>query len=703
MKIVSQNGHLTLALPEVGMPLIIDQFADVATAAVGSLNTLSRAGRINGMDIAVPAAVFLPSGGMGHFGWPAIQGHRQGRQFVFQPSNWTKIESGSVVTLSASDPGAGVGVRLTFERLTGPVRRTRVEVSNLAEDDYTLDRCMAGSMLIKGGAEWIEAMGDGWGREFHVHRLVPSRGVWLQESRRGRTSHDKYPALVARDRRGAVYAAHLGWSGNHVFALDQIDDGQHLLHAGELFEPGEMILTSGETYVSPWFYMASAGSVDDVSAAMRQTVRAHVLPKSHGPTKPRPVLLNTWEGNYFAHDINRLKAQASRAADLGIERFVLDDGWFGKRDDDTSSLGDWFIDTRKYPDGLEPLISHVTGLGMEFGLWFEPEMVNPNSELYRQHPDWVLQIEGKPLLLSRNQLVLDLTRPEVCDYLFDAVGAVLRRHAISFVKWDMNRDLTHAGDRFGRAATSRQTRAFYALVDRLRAAFPDVEIESCASGGGRADYGVLERSHRIWTSDCTDPLERVSIQAGAMRFLPPEILGCHISASPNHQTRRPHSLAFRAIVAFFGHLGVELDPTALPPSEFDELKLWIDLHKSLRHLLHHADAACFHTEMGDGRHVFGVGLGGHVIASIIQTDQPRAEQTCPVPIPLAIARDAEVEVRMIGPGSPPFVRAAPGQLELLSGGIVSAGLLASHGLPIPQLYPQSAILLELKQREAGNG
>ncbi len=276
--------------------------------------------------------------------------------------------------------------------------------------------------------------------------------------------------------------------------------------------------------------------------------------------RPRPVTLNTWEGVYFDHKLEQLKAQATAAAELGIERFVLDDGWFGKRDDDTSSLGDWFVDTRKYPDGLAPLADHVVSLGMEFGLWFEPEMVNRNSDLYRAHPDWVLQVEGQPLLESRHQLVLDLTRPEVSDYLFNCIDNVLKSAKISYIKWDMNRDITHAGDANGRAATSRQTRAVYALMARVRAAHPDLEIESCASGGGRADFGVLAHTHRVWVSDCTDALERLSIQQGALRFLPPEIIGCHISASPNHQTGRVHTLAFRAIVAFFGHLGVELDP-----------------------------------------------------------------------------------------------------------------------------------------------
>ena len=261
----------------------------------------------------------------------------------------------------------------------------------------------------------------------------------MRQNRRGRTSHDCPPTLfIAHEKM--KFALSLGWSGNHQILIDKLDDGRRLAHAGEVFEPGEIILQTGQSYQSPTLYAGAD------TRALHAFVRNELIKWPTGKMTPRPVTLNTWEGNYFDHRIEDLKVQASVAAQLGIERFVLDDGWFGERDDDTTSLGDWDIDPRKYPDGLAPLINHVMGLGMEFGIWFEPEMTNPGSKLLKAHPDWALQVEGREPLLSRFQLVLDLTRQDVHDYLFEKLDAVLSAHTISYIKWDMNRDLTHVGE-----------------------------------------------------------------------------------------------------------------------------------------------------------------------------------------------------------------------------------------------------------------
>ena len=512
----------------------------------------------------------------------------------------------------------------------------------------------------------------------------------MKEIRRGRTSHDRFPGLIL-EAPGSAWGLHLGWSGNHVMAVDRLDDGRLLAHAGELFEPGEMILGAGESYESPSAYFAHAENREALSGLFHATLLQDVL--TFPDTRPRPVTLNTWEGNYFDHRLDSLKAQATAAAALGIERFVLDDGWFGKRDDDTTSLGDWAIDARKYPHGLKPLVDHVTGHGMEFGIWFEPEMVNPESELHRQHPDWVLKADGRPLLLSRNQLVLDLTRAEVSDYLFTSLDAVLRDHAISYIKWDMNRDLTHAGDALGRAATARQTRAVYALMDRVRAAHPNVEIESCASGGGRADYGVLRRTHRLWTSDCTDALERLEIQRGARAFFPPMVLGAHVSASPNHQTHRRHSLSFRAIVALAYHFGVELDPLSLNDGERAELAGWIALHKRLRPLLHGPHA--FHLEPQDGRYVWGAIGEDSAVAIVAQGPMMMAEQPPPLVLPAFARLPGRWRIGALHPAAPDFIRISESQRALLSGAVdIPHQSLAVSGLPFPMLRPESGAVIE---------
>ena len=310
------------------------------------------------------------------------------------------------------------------------------------------------------------------------------------------------------------------------------------------------------------------------------------LPWPGGTMSPRPVHLNTWEALYFDHREADLFALADAAAELGIERFVLDDGWFPGRDHDRAGLGDWWADPKKYPQGLGPLAAHVVARGMQFGLWFEPEMVNPDSDLHRAHPDWALQIHGRPMLTSRNQLVLDIARPEVAGYLFDKMHALLSALPVAYVKWDHNRDLATAGDAHGRPAWRRQVSAAYALMQRLRDAHPTLEIESCSGGGGRIDFGVLRHTHRVWTSDCIDALSRIAIQRGYLQFFPPEIMGAHVGSAPAHSTGRTQAMAFRGAVALPGHLGVELDVRHLDADTRRQLKGWIALYKQWRGHLH---------------------------------------------------------------------------------------------------------------------
>ncbi len=704
MKLARLNDRLMLALPNLGMPIILSCLGLQGGNVEGWDVIHQRSNRINGMDVPPAAATYLPTSGTGNFDWPAIQGHRNGTQFILQPNHWDVISTKDHLTLEGTDTIAEIKLRLYFREFSALMLIMHTELTNIGKTPYTLDRCMVASVLVPGGAETITSYRGKWGQEFQETTEVAGNALWLLESRKGRSSHDRFPAITVKSAQGGVYALHLGWSGNHRIAVDRLDDGRSLIHAGELFEPGEIILADGETYSSPKVYAACEAS-DNVAAltsVFHAVVREDVLHWPNGKMKLRPVLLNTWEGNYFIHDVEQLKQQATIAAEVGIERFVLDDGWFGKRDDDTSSLGDWFIDRRKYPDGLKPLVDYVVALGMEIGLWFEPEMVNQNSDLFRTHPEWILQVKGRPLLESRQQLVLDLTRKDVSNYLFNCMNEVLKHHTISYIKWDMNRDITHGAGADGRAKTHAQTLAVYALMNRIRLAYPNVEIESCASGGGRADFGVLEHTHRIWISDCTDALERLDIQRGARRFLPPEIMGCHISASPNHQTQRIHTLAFRAIVAFFGHLGVELDLSRLSPDERGELKGWIALHKSLRHILHSPLATCFDLPVTDGRHVFGVTMHNensrheHMIVAVAQGSHPKREQPAPLRLPIYNGSQFFV-VREIGPVKYKFARSTTSQQLILSGEQKFSGdLIASHGIPIPILYPESAILLEIR-------
>jgi alpha-galactosidase len=682
------NGQFTLniRLPERGMPEITSFAKPPVTP--GPLFDIARSSRINGMDKAVPSCVFLPTGGMGNFGWPALCGHRAGHHFILSFTGWTVTEGKTGTTLAATDPLARIAITIRFETHSGGVISSTVTLRNDGDSDYMLDRAMAGSLPVPAGPAEVTFYTGMWGREFQTRKETLGESIWSRESRRGRTSHDRPPLLFV-EAGGTRFGVTLGWSGNHQIVIDRLDDGRRMVHAGELFEPGEMILKPGESYQSPTLY---AG---EDSAAFHAFLRCDLLAWPNGAMKPRPVTLNTWEGNYFDHQLESLKAQATAAAEIGIERFVLDDGWFGKRDDDTTSLGDWDIDPRKYPDGLKPLVRHVTDLGMEFGIWFEPEMINEESALFRAHPDWVLQVEGLPRLPSRFQQVLDIGRPEVSDYLFEKIDAVLKDLPVAYIKWDMNRDLTHAGGKDGTARMSSQTRAFYALLDRVRAAHPGVEIESCASGGGRIDYGVIARTHRVWTSDCTDALERLEIQRGASSFLPPEIMGAHVSASPNHQTGRIHSLSFRALVAMAYHLGVELNPLTLGDDEKQELAGLIAIHKELRPLLH-KHGANFSLDPVDGRYVWGAADESRIALFVAQGPQMVGEQPAPLLLPEHVAAlGGRWKIARVTPAMPDFIRTSGDQMRLLSGEIAfSLQDLARAGLPLPMLRPESAMLIE---------
>ena len=689
---IAGGGHaLVLELPPRGMPRIVA----FGAAAEGATPSAERAMRTNGMDVAVPSAVLLPTGGMGYFGWPAIAGHRQGRDFVADFASWSAKGDATRHTFSGIDKVAKLALDIEITVSSGGVFSMRSVLTNQGATIYTVDRCMAASLLIDAGEGELTSFTGIWGREMHTVRSPLGTGLWLQESRRGRTSHDKFPGVLLTVG-GTTSALHLGWSGNHVIAIDLLDDGRRLVHAGELFEPGEMRLApGGGSYESPWAHFTAA------PGALPAFVRAEVLRWPGHAMKPRPVLLNTWEGTYFDHKLDQLKAQATAAAALGIERFVLDDGWFGRRDNDRSSLGDWFVDKRKYPEGLAPLVNHVVKLGMEFGIWVEPEMISQDSDLYRAHPDWALQIEGRPLLPSRQQLVLDLTRKDVTDYLYDRMHDLLSSNRISYVKWDMNRDITHSGDSDGSAATARQTRAVYALMDRLHAAHPSVEIESCASGGGRNDYAVLRRTHRLWTSDCTDALERLEIQRGTATFFPREIMGSHISASPNHQTHRRHSLSFRALVAIAYHMGVELNPLTLSEPERAELKGWIALHQRLRALFH-APEGQFQLPPIDGRYIWGTVARDRMVAVVAQGPHMLAEQPPPLRLPAGNATAGTWRIVGQHPAQPEYIRISEGQKRLLSGGATfSLQTLTHAGLPLPMLRPESGVLLEFERVTTG--
>ncbi len=531
-----------------------------------------------------PLTVF-PGLGMGWFGQSALLAHRAGRDWTFSPANCAvECPDDATVRFVLHDDVAKVTATITA-RLdpATDVLSLSAELCNAGETVLDVTWLAAASLPLPEDAATVRSFAGRHNCEFVAVDDSLTRSLWRRENRRGLTSHDCWPGAVVTCADGTAYGAQLAWSGNHAQSIEWLDDGRRQWQLGEWLAPGEVRLQPGETLASPEVLAAvSANGPSGVAQAFHRAIRARMTWPG-GAMKPRPVHLNTWEGFYFAHDQAALCELADAAAAIGIERFVLDDGWFKGRDDDTSSLGDWTVDLAKYPQGLGPLARHVTERGMEFGLWVEPEMVSRDSDLYRAHPDWALQVDGRPLREARNQLVLDLARPEVGEYLFGAVAALLRDLPISYLKWDHNRDLVHAGN-LPRYRT--QVLAAYALMDRLRAAFPEVEIEACAGGGGRIDAGIVARTHRFWISDCIDAVSRVSMQRGFLQFMPPEIMGSHVGTSPAHSTGRGQAMAFRCGVALPGHFGVELDLRGLNAAECAGLASGIARYKALRTRLH---------------------------------------------------------------------------------------------------------------------
>ena len=475
-----------------------------------------------------------------------------------------------------------IRVRLTNQHVTAPLSVDQCNVTLPVPDHFTHGSGLAGR----------------WGLECQSLSFSTASGGYRRENRGGRTGHGGPPAVWlhpphTNQERGEAMACQLGWSGNHRLVVADLEDGRRYLQMGELLDPGEVELLPGEDYAAPAMYCSA--TYDGFNGLRQQW---HRFVRTTFPTvaalsrRPRPVQLNTWEACYFDIDEQRGMALISSAAALGVERFVLDDGWFRGRCDDRSSLGDWMVDENKFPCGLEPLIKACAARGMAFGLWIEPEMVSPDSDLYRQHPDWVLNHDPAPRLEARQQLVLDLTQPAVADYLFDKISALLSAQAIGYLKWDMNRAIHQTGKGAGECGVHDQIQALYDLLAKVRKAFPDVEIESCASGGARIDAGILAHASRFWTSDSNDPLDRIAIQRGFTACLPPELMGCHIGPEICYLTGRRHSLAFRGGVALWGHMGIELDVTTLAESDQHVLASVIALHKQHRKLLHNGNSFC---------------------------------------------------------------------------------------------------------------
>ena len=476
---------------------------------------------------------------------------------------------------------------------------------------------------------------------------------------------------------------HLGWSGNASWWAERLPDGASTLGAAELLEPGEVVLAPGEEYVTPWLYAAwSDRGLDGLSAALHRFIRAR---PSH-PARPRPVVLNTWEAVYFDHRLDRLTALADTAAELGVERFVLDDGWFRHRRDDTAGLGDWYVDEDVWPDGLHPLVNHVRGLGMEFGLWVEPEMVNPDSDLARAHPEWVR--EAPPVAQPAG------ARHRAAGRVRVPAGAPRR------ARRRVRDRLPQVGPQprpRRRRATRRRWRS-YRLLDELRERHPALEIESCSSGGSRVDLGILARTDRVWASDTNDALERQAIQRWTQLLLPPELVGSHVGPPRAHTTGRTHDLSFRVATALFGHFGIEWDIDSATDADRAGLAEAIAFYKRVRPLLHGGEVV--RADVADpafALHGVVAGDGGEALFCFA------ALATSPAMVPGALrlpGLDPDRRYRVTAvplAGGPSYAHGEPpGWLE--DGVTLTGRALGAAGLQMPSLAPEQALVLQLVAR-----
>jgi alpha-galactosidase len=515
----------------------------------------------------------------------------------FTEDRVTDIDGFPALDLVFDDPLTGLRVSHRFQVYADHDLVARsVTLANRGSEVLTLERALSAALPLPPGDYDSLTLHGQWGREFEVYRRPLSPGKAVMESRRGFTSHEAHPWFAVRPRdehaehSGPVWFGSLAWSGNWLCSLEvERNDALHIVAGLQPFDFAWR-LEPGTSFATPELVFGYSdeglGGASRQLHAFEETVW---LPANHRD-RPRPVLYNSWEATTFDVQVNQQIELARRAAAMGIELFVVDDGWFGARDHDRAGLGDWYVNRTKFPNGLRELIDEVHRLGMQFGIWVEPEMINPDSDLYRAHPDWAYHVDGRTPTLGRNQLVLNFARDDVRSAILEALRALLSEHgSIEFIKWDHNRVWTEVGwpeqPEHQREVWVRHVRGVYDVLSQLRREFPHVLFESCAGGGGRADLGILRWTDQVWTSDNTDAADRLWIQYGYSRAHSPRVMVNWVTDVPNHQTGRVAPLAFRFHVAMHGVLGVGGDIGAWSEAELDESRRFIAEYKEIRPLV----------------------------------------------------------------------------------------------------------------------
>jgi alpha-galactosidase len=498
-------------------------------------------------------------------------------------------DSLEVVTRDLSDD---IRVALIYRVHSEGIIRRQAVITNGTGQNLTIESAQSAAWNLPAGDGYrVTYLTGRWGGETQMVQETVNPGMKVIESRRGNTGQvNPWFALDGPERAseesGRVWFGALGWSGNWRITIEQTPHQQVRVVGGYNSFDFSWTLAPGQSFETPPFYAGFTESgFGGASRAMHRFQRTQILP-AISRNKPRPVLYNSWEATTFNVTEQGQRELAKKAASLGVELFVMDDGWFGARDHDRAGLGDWLVNPKKFPNGLKPLIDEVKALGMKFGLWVEPEMVNPDSELYRRHPDWAMNFAGRPRTPARNQLVLNMARQDVKEHIFSVLDRLLASNDIAFIKWDMNRHFSEPG--WPEAAPEDQrklwveyVRNVYEIIDRLRARHPGVEIESCSGGGGRIDLGILTRVEQVWTSDNTDALDRLKIQEGFTQAYTPKAMMAWVTDVPNFNGRST-PLEFRFVVAMQGSLGIGNDLNHWKPEDFALATRMIAWYKGVR-------------------------------------------------------------------------------------------------------------------------
>ena len=506
--------------------------------------------------------------------------------------------------------------------------------------------------------------------ERQAERVPLFHGVQTISSGRGMSSHQHNPFVILCDREatedsGACYGVMLMYSGNHKteIELDQFDGVRIVTGVND--DRFRWELASEASFFTPEVILTCADGLTELSHNYHRVIRNNVV-RGEYKLSHRPVLINNWEATYFDLNEDKIVAIAKKAQELGVELFVLDDGWFKNRNDDNAGLGDWVPDTEKLPNGLDGLIAKINDMGLKFGLWIEPEMVNEDSDLYRAHPDWALTAPNRAPMMARNQLVLDLSRKEVHEYLYKTISDIMERYNITYIKWDFNRPLSDVyshstpSPRQGEV-THRYYLSLYSLYEKLTKKFPHVLFEGCAGGGGRFDAGMLHYSPQIWCSDNTDAIARLKIQYGTSFGYPTCTVGAHVSASPNHQTGRKTPLSTRGVVAMSGVFGYELDLSALSDEDCEEIKEQIKRYKEIEPIIHSGKLYRL-SKMSDTDHFMAW--------QYVSPDQCRSVLNIVVTNPLANSAPVHVDLKGLLPDATYSVN---GEFEVLGSALMRGG------------------------------